>query len=113
LRTPTQTARAIHEAYVKQDRAAAERLIAADLVFTSPQDDHIDRAAYFTRCFPTADRFVANELGAVSEVEPGVVMITYSYELADGTGRFSNVELLSIADGQIHQIRVYFGGLER
>ncbi len=111
--TPTQIARAIHGAYVRQDRAAAEELVGPDLVFTSPRDDHIDRAAYFTRCFPTAHRFAANELGAVSEVEPGVVMITYGYELADGTGRFSNVELLSIADGQIHEIRVFFGGPER
>ena len=113
MQTPTRIARAIHEAYVRQDRARAEELVAADLVFTSPQDDHIDRKAYFVRCFPTAGRFAANDLGAVSEVEPDLVMIACSYELADGTGRFSNVELLSIADGQIPQIRVYFGGPER
>jgi hypothetical protein len=78
VRTPTQTARAIHQAHVRQDRAAAEELIAADLVVTSPLDDHIDRATSFTRCFPTADRFVTHELGAVSEVEPRVVLVTYS-----------------------------------
>lgn len=27
--------------YLSQDRAAAERLLADDLTFTSPQDDHI------------------------------------------------------------------------
>lgn len=112
-RTPSQVARAIHRAYREQDLAAAEALVAPDMTFTSPRDDHIDRAAYFARCFPTADRFATNELGVVIEVEPGVVMITYTYELADGTGRFSNVELLSIADGQIREIRVYFGGPER
>lgn len=106
-------ARAIHQAYVDQDRDAAEALLAADLVFTSPQDDHIDRGAYFARCFPTADRFAANELRAVAEVEPGQVMIAYTYTLADGSGTFSNVELLRVAGGQIHEIRVYFGGPER
>lgn len=44
---PTQIARAIHRAYVEQDRDAAESLIAADLVFTSPQDDHIDRSRVY------------------------------------------------------------------
>ena len=40
----------------QQDRDAAESLIADDFLFTSPQDDHIDRAAFFERCFPTAGR---------------------------------------------------------
>lgn len=43
-----------NDAYLAQDRDAAEPLIAQDLVFTSPQDDHIDRAAYLERCVPTA-----------------------------------------------------------
>lgn len=42
--------------YVSQDRDTAERLIGDPFVFTSPQDDHIDRTAYFERCFPTMHR---------------------------------------------------------
>jgi ketosteroid isomerase-like protein len=51
------TVGAFYASYLAQDRAAAERLVAEEFVFTSPQDDHIDRAAFFDRCFPTADRF--------------------------------------------------------
>ncbi len=51
-----ETARAIFDSYVHQNRDAAERLIAESFEFTSPQDDHIDRAAYFERCFPTTSR---------------------------------------------------------
>lgn len=39
--------RAFFDSYLAQDRAAAERLAAEDFVFTSPQDDHIDRATFF------------------------------------------------------------------
>src|SRR5688572_18322604 len=38
-------------AYRAKDRAAIEQLIAKDFRFTSPYDDHIDRAAYFARCW--------------------------------------------------------------
>ena len=43
------------EGYLTHDRDAAEALIADDFVFTSPQDDHIDRAAFFEHCFPPQD----------------------------------------------------------
>jgi hypothetical protein len=45
-------ARSAYEAYVKKDRAAIEKLIAADFHFTSPLDNRIDRATYFARCWP-------------------------------------------------------------
>jgi ketosteroid isomerase-like protein len=43
--TNTDIVRASFEAFRAQDAAAAERLMADDFVFTSPQDDRIDRAA--------------------------------------------------------------------
>lgn len=45
--------RAVFEAYLAGDRAAAEQL-APNFVFTSPQGDHRDKAAYFERCFSSA-----------------------------------------------------------
>ena len=44
-----ETVRAIFDAYLYQDRDAADRLLADDFVFTSPQDDHIDKADFFER----------------------------------------------------------------
>jgi ketosteroid isomerase-like protein len=44
--TNTDIVWASFEAFRTQDAEAAERLMADDFVFTSPQDDRIDRAAW-------------------------------------------------------------------
>jgi ketosteroid isomerase-like protein len=105
----TEIVQAIMDAYYGNARETAERLIADDLVFTSPQDDHIDRAAYFERCFPTADRTVSHRtLELVGAGEHGV-FIQYEYELTNGDVH-RNTEFITVRDGQIHEIEVYFGG---
>ncbi|MFC7546293.1 nuclear transport factor 2 family protein [Plantactinospora sp. GCM10030261] len=104
--------RAAFDAYREQDRAAADRLLAEDLVFTSPQDDHIDKAAYLERCFPTADRFAFQELLAVAETGAEGVFILYEYELRTG-GRHRNTEYHTVRDGRIVEIQVFFGGAVR
>ena len=43
------TVRAFFRSFLAQDRAAADRLVAGEFVFTSPQDDHIDRATFIER----------------------------------------------------------------
>ena len=48
-------ARSAYEVYVTKDRAAIEKLIAADFHFTSPLDNRIDRATYFARCWPNSE----------------------------------------------------------
>ena len=58
----TDVVRAAFDAYVTQDRAAMERLLADGYVFTSPQDDHIGKADFMQRCFPTADRVAWQEI---------------------------------------------------
>ena len=50
------TARASYEAYVRNDRAAIESLIAEDFHFTSPLDNKIDRRTFFERCWPNSQR---------------------------------------------------------
>ena len=47
------TVRAVFDAYLAQDREAMDRLLSDAFVCTSPQDDHIDKVAFFERCFPT------------------------------------------------------------
>ena len=101
--------RASFDAYLAQDRDTAERLIAEDLVFTSPQDDHIDKTAYFERCFPTADRLISQEiLELVGAGEDGV-FILYEYELKTGD-RHRNTEFITVRDGKLVEIQVFFGG---
>ncbi len=96
-------------AYRDGDRAAAEQLLAPGVRFTSPQDDHIDRATYLARCFPTARRFSAQRILASSTVRDQVFVL-YEYELADTRERFRNTEVLTVADGCIAEIQVFFGG---
>lgn len=110
--TKADVARRIFEAYRAQDRQAAEALIADEFVFTSPQDDHIDRATFFERCFPTADRFVTQRLLHVTPADGDDVFVMYEYELATG-GSYRNVECLTIRDGRIAETQVFFGGQVR
>ncbi len=105
----TDIVRASFDAYIAQDREVAERLLAEDFVFTSPQDDHISKAQFLERCFPTADRFISQEvLELVSAGEDGV-FILYEYELKTGE-RYRNTEFTTVRNGQLVETQVFFGG---
>ncbi|MFE6866154.1 nuclear transport factor 2 family protein [Kitasatospora sp. NPDC057692] len=95
--------------YRSQDRDAALPLYADDFTFTSPQDDRIDRAAFFRRCFPTADRFTEQRLLRVTPAGDGLVFAYYEYALTTG-GRYRNVEAITVREGLIREVRVFFGG---
>jgi ketosteroid isomerase-like protein len=104
--TPSDTARACFQAYVDKDRDAMESLIAADFHFTSPLDNRLDRAAYFDRCWPNSKAIEAIDF--VHVVEDGArVFVTYEGE-ASGR-RFRNTEILTIREGRITAVEVYFG----
>jgi len=107
--SPLDVVRESYAAYLNNDRASAEPLYAEDFVFTSPQDDHIDRAAFFERCFPTADRFSSMELVHVLPSGDDVVVV-YEYVMADSGERFRNAELHTVRDGRIAEVQVFFGG---
>ena len=108
--------RATMQAYDTQDRAAMESLIAADYRFTSPQDDHIDKAAFLERCFPTAARVEWQRLMHVVDL-PGTdeVFLMYEYELRaeHGGGVFRNTEVSTVRDGKLVETLVFFGGRVR
>jgi ketosteroid isomerase-like protein len=106
--TPVEVVQRFFESYRTQDRAAAEALAAAELIFTSPQDDHIDRAAYFERCFPTTERLASQEIRRIAAGGDDV-FVMYEYELKAG-GTYRNAELITVADGQVVEVQVFFGG---
>ena len=101
--------RASFDAYRSQDHAAAERLLADDFVFTSPQDDHIGKAAFLDRCFPTADRMSSQEILRLVDTDDGGVFIMYEYALKDGE-RYRNTEFSTVRDGRLAETQVFFGG---
>jgi ketosteroid isomerase-like protein len=110
--TPEEVVRANFDAYLRQDRAACEALLGEELVFTSPYDDHIDREAYLERCFPTADRFSRQELIHEVSADDHDVVLVYEYDRKEG-GTFRNTELITVVDGRIVEIQVFFGGAVR
>jgi ketosteroid isomerase-like protein len=100
------TARAVYDAYVKKDRAAIEALIADDFHFTSPLDNRLDRATYFARCWPNSESIQGFDfIHLVADGER--VFVTYEGRAA--VRRFRNTELLTVKNGQLTDVEVYFG----
>ncbi len=105
---PADVARAIYQAYVAKDRAAAEVLIARDFHFTSPLDNRIDRAVYFARCWPNSEHTASFAFMYPLITEGDRVVVTYESTTKVGQ-RFRNTEVLTVRDGQLIEAEVYFG----
>jgi ketosteroid isomerase-like protein len=96
-----------YRAYETGDRRLIEELLAEDFTFYSPADIGIDRARYFERCWPNAERIEAFEFERL--VESGdEVIVTYESTRTDGT-RFRNTEVLTFDGDSISKVEVYFG----
>ncbi|MFG2602983.1 nuclear transport factor 2 family protein [Streptomyces sp. NPDC048514] len=107
--SPAGVVEAAFRHYWSQDREAALPLYADDFTFTSPRDDHIDKAAFFERCFPTAHRFTEHRITHLVAADEELVLVHYEYELSSGE-RYGNVEAITVRDGLIREVRVFFGG---
>ncbi|MGW7822346.1 nuclear transport factor 2 family protein [Streptomyces puniciscabiei] len=107
--SPASVVEAAFRHYRSQNREAALPLYADDFTFTSPRDDRIDRAAFFERCFPTADRFAEQRLLHVVAADEEVVFVQYEYGFAGGD-RYRNMEAITVRDGLIREVQVFFGG---
>ncbi len=103
---PLATVRKALQAYVDKDRAAIESLIGADYQFTSPLDNAIDRATYFTRCWPNSETITGMTFVRGSETGEWAWVI---YEGTTAKKRFRNTEAHRVRDGQIRETEVYFG----
>jgi ketosteroid isomerase-like protein len=100
-------ARNSYEAYESGDRRVIEELLSDDFTFSSPADVGIDRATYFERCWPNAERIDAFEFKRL--VESGdEVILTYEARKTDGS-RFRNTEVLTFDGDKICKAEVYFG----
>ena len=107
--TATEVVRAAFDAYLGQDARSMAELIAEDFTFTSPQDDHIDKATFMQRCFPTAARLVSQVLLELLPAGDDAAFVLYEYELRTGE-RHRNVEFIRVADGRLVETQVFFGG---
>jgi ketosteroid isomerase-like protein len=103
--------RAQYEAFRDRRREDSEALLAGDFTFTSPYDDAISRDAFFERCWPNGDRFADFQIERVTPDESGA-FVTYAATTHTGE-KFRNTEYLTVSDGQIHSVDVYFGASYR
>ncbi|WP_431047335.1 hypothetical protein ACQUSR_02540 [Streptomyces sp. P1-3] len=69
----------------------------------------MDKATFFERCFPTADRLKEQRLLHVTPADEELVLVYYEYELMTGD-RHRNVEAITVRDGLIQEMQVFFGG---
>ena len=100
-------ARALYDAFVDKDSAAAELLIAEDFHFTSPLDNRLDRRTYFERCWPLSERIRGFDF---VHMVPDGDRVFVTYEGSSTTGqRFRNTEILTIRGAQVVEAEVYFG----
>ena len=100
-------ARAAYAAYETDDRQALEDLVADDFAFWSPQDDGIDRATYFDRCWPNHENLAGFAFQRLHELGDEV-LVTYEAERVDGS-RFRNTEILTFDGDRLRKVEVYFG----
>jgi hypothetical protein len=98
-------------AFQTQDRTAIEHLLAKDFRFTSPYDDHIDRAAYFARCWPHAGKMRHfRELRLFAQDNEAFILYEARFEgPGDSRGTFRNAEFFRTDGDQIKEVEVYFG----
>ena len=103
----TELARAAYDAYESGDRSVLDQLLADDFRFYSPADLGIDRATYFERCWPNADRIRSYEFKRLVELDDEV-LVTYEATRTDGS-RFRNTEVLTFDGDRLARVEVYFG----
>jgi ketosteroid isomerase-like protein len=94
-------------AYRSGDRQAVEGLLSEDFAFTSPVDDHIDKATYFERCWPNSQSIEGHDIEKLFERE-NEVFVRYLLHKADGK-RYRNTEFFTFEGDKIKSVEVYFG----
>lgn len=98
---------ALYDAFRDRQRDVAETLIGENFSFTSPYDDHIDRTAFFERCWPNGDRFSDFRVELVQATAEGA-FVTYLVTTQDDM-TFRNTEYLTVVGGKVASVDVYFG----
>jgi ketosteroid isomerase-like protein len=101
-------AKAHYRAFAAGDRETVEGLLGEEFEFHSPADEQgLDRAGWFERCWPGAGSLTEFEF--VRLIEDGdEVVVTYEATRPDGS-RLRNTEVLGFAGDKQVRAEVYFG----
>jgi ketosteroid isomerase-like protein len=103
----TNVVRAYFGAYETEDREAVEALLADEFRFTSPNDDGIDKATWFERCWPHRDASHDQKIENIV-VDGEKAFVTYLCAVEGGKS-FRNTEFLTFNGERIASVNVYFG----
>lgn len=101
--------RRYYRAYEQKNRSVVEELLSDDFTFTSPYDDHIDRPAYFERCWPNSEGIRAFRIESLLD-NGREALVRYALERNTGSP-FRNAERFRFDGAKIKEIEVYFGAL--
>ena len=101
----SELARQYYETFQNGTRQEMESMIADDFTFTSPRDDHIDKAEFFVRCWPNRDQIKLQIENVVADGSDVFVR----YRAKTKGDDFLNTEFLRIEDGKLKAVEVYFG----
>lgn len=106
-------AKGYYRAYERYDRTFMEEKLAADFTFTSPFDDHIDRDAYFQRCWPKQPLHQKFDFVIVAQ-DGDKVFVAYDCTMripntTHPEARFRNAELMTFENGKLKSVEVFFG----
>ncbi|MDR9776862.1 nuclear transport factor 2 family protein [Rhizobium hidalgonense] len=107
MRTRQQTVRDLYAAYLDDRKDKVVTMLTEDFTFSSPRDDHIDRATYFERCWPKQPLFRAIHIEFLA-VDGDEAAVRYRAEKLDGES-FANMESLRFRGDRIASVEVYFG----
>ena len=106
-------AKSYYRAYETGDRAVIENAMAPGFTFTSPFDDHIDRDAWWKRCWPKEP--LHQKFDFVTVMQDGdKVFVAYDCTMrvpntTHPAARFRNAELMTFENGKLKSVEVFFG----
>ncbi len=106
-------AKGYYRAYERHDPDWVARELAEGFTFTSPFDDHIDREAYFARCWPKEPLHQKFDFVAVAQDGDRVALV-YQATLRRPNAvhpamQFRHAALLTFENGKLKSVEVFFG----
>lgn len=96
-------------AYERKDRQALEALLNDNFTFGSPHDPHLDKPAYFERCWPNSENTDAFRIEKLFE-SGNEAFVLYECKPTSGVP-FSNTEFFRTENGKVSEVRVFYGSL--
>jgi len=100
-------------AYERHDPDYVKGELAAGFTFTSPYDEHIDREAYFKRCWPTQPLHQKFEFVSIAQ-DGNRVIVVYECTMLRPNAvhpdmHFRNSEMHTFENGKLKSVEVFFG----